>query len=398
MLGWRLNAPDGSVLFDVFLADRQETLTQTGTYTLTLRGNQVTSFGSYSFQILPVPTSESFTIAIGDTVSDGVPAAGAGNLELPGAQDIYSFNAIAGQEVIFDRLSGNAAQIGWRLNAPDGSVVFDAILVDRQVTLTQTGTYALTVRGNSPTGFGIYSFSLVSVSAVETFNISLGDIVSDGVPAAGAGNLEAPGAIDRYLFSASAGQWIYLDFLAGNNGLIGWRLEAPDGSTLFDSFLTDRLLQLDQTGVYTLILRGNTPDDFGTYSFALLAQDTFGLEFTIQPNAVVTAGELFAVLVQVIDPVTGDPRPLEDLDVTLILIDDATGTVVPGYSWSGITGINGAALIDVSISDPGIYRLRTDVAGYSAVDSDVFEVAGISGMGGAFLPQMDLNGEEGDEA
>ena len=62
----------------------------------------MTSVGTYSFTLRLAPEPQNFTIAIGDTVSSDVPEPGAGNLEAPGAQDVYSFDALAGQQVVFD--------------------------------------------------------------------------------------------------------------------------------------------------------------------------------------------------------------------------------------------------------------------------------------------------------
>ena len=268
---WRLDAPDGTAVFDVPIADRQVTLPQSGTYTLTIRGSQVTSFGVYSFQLGEVLlAAEYFAIAFGDTVADGVPAAGAGNLESAGTTDVYTFDAVAGQAAIFDVLAGSAGQFLWRLDAPDGSILFNGLYVDRTLTLTQTGTYTVKVRGYPFSHVGVYSFQLLNTAAPQYFAINFGDTVSDGIPAAGAGNLEAPGSIDNYTFDASAGQQAIFDFLSGNNVQIGWQLQAPDSTILFNSVLGDHQVTLNQTGTYTLTLRGNNPDDVGLYSFRLL--------------------------------------------------------------------------------------------------------------------------------
>jgi hypothetical protein len=267
----RLEAPDGTVLMDGLYFDGQVSLALTGPYTLTVSGSNATSTGTYSFRLLEVPAPQQFAIAFGDTVSDGVPTPGAGNLEAPGAVDIYTFDAVTGQEAIFDILSGSNVQIGWRLLTPNNQILFDTIIGDRQLILNQTGTYTLTVRGNGPDRFGLYSFRLLEAPAApQQFVIGFGDTVSDGMPAPGAGNLEAPGAVDLYTFDAVAGQEAIFDWLSGSNTLIGWRLEAPDSAVLFDSVLQDWQLVLPQTGTYTLTVRGNAPDRFGLYSFRLL--------------------------------------------------------------------------------------------------------------------------------
>ncbi|MCI0710077.1 MAG: Ig-like domain-containing protein, partial [Chloroflexi bacterium] len=289
LIGWRLQGPDDSVLFDTRLQDHQAVIPVNGTYTLTLYGLLPTSTGLYSFDLLSVPTSEAFTINIGDTISNGVPAPGAGNLEVPGAVDVYSFDGTAGQEVIFDWLGGVNVLIGWRLNAPDGTVLFDSVLVDYQEILPQTGTYMLTLRGNGIDDFGVYAFQLVNVPPAQVFNISIGDTVSDGVPAPGAGNLEAPGAVDVYTFDGTAGQEVIFDWLGGVNVLIGWRLNAPDGIVLFDSVLVDYQEILPQTGTYMLTLRGNGIDDFGLYSFRLLTAGALQV-FNISIGDIVSDG------------------------------------------------------------------------------------------------------------
>src|SRR5690606_31994711 len=144
---------------------------------LTVRGASPTTTGTYSFQLLLAPPPEVFTIAFGDTVSDGVPAPGAGNLEGPGAVDHYHFDATAGQVAILDALSGSNTRIRWRLDAPDGPEVFDAIYTDRQATLDRAGTYTLTVVGFTPTSFDVYSFQLLAAPSAQEFTIAFGDTV-----------------------------------------------------------------------------------------------------------------------------------------------------------------------------------------------------------------------------
>jgi hypothetical protein len=124
--------------------------------------------GTYGFTLWNVPPPDTFTVAIGDTVSNGVPGPGAGNIETPGVKDLYTFNATAGQRVYF-ALSGVApalASVNWKLTAPDGAVIFDRILnccggADAgEFTLEQTGVYTITVGDDRDAGTGTYSFEL----------------------------------------------------------------------------------------------------------------------------------------------------------------------------------------------------------------------------------------------
>lgn len=292
LIGWQLQAPDSTVLFNSVLRDWQVISPQTGTYTLTVDGNNDSAFGLYSFQLLEVPdATQQFSIDIGDLVSNGVPTAGAGNIEVPGAVDIYTFDALAGQEVIFDWLSGTNVFIGWQLQAPDGTVLFDSVLQDWQLVMPQTGSYTLTVTGNGIDDFGQYSFQLLEVpTEPDQFTISMSDTVSNGVPAPGAGNIEVPGAVDIYTFEALASQPTIFNWLAGANVILGWHLQAPDSTVLFDSVLQDQQLVLPQTGSYTLTVDGNGIDDVGTYSFQLLNAPATPQQFVINFGDIVSNG------------------------------------------------------------------------------------------------------------
>jgi hypothetical protein len=218
-----------------------------------------------------VPPPDTFAISIGDTIANGVPGPGAGNLESPGVQDSYTFTGTGGQQVFFEQLQGLGNQ-QWSLVAPDGT-----LLVERRdsfdrgpITLPQAGTYTLTALpslNNDVTGS--YSFTLWNIPAPDAFAISIGDTVANGSPDAGAGNIESPGVRDSYTFAGTSGQELSFDVLAAIAQ--HWDLIAPDGTVLIDGGgLTDRTITLPQTGIYTLII--GTRDNFpvtGTYSFQL---------------------------------------------------------------------------------------------------------------------------------
>ena len=93
-------------------------------YTLVLDGRGDAT-GTYSFTT-NFTVDESFSYVFGDTVSDGVPGSGAGNLETPGSTDTYSFTGTAGQSVFFDALAGSGTLADWTLTAPSSAVVFDS--------------------------------------------------------------------------------------------------------------------------------------------------------------------------------------------------------------------------------------------------------------------------------
>ena len=352
---WDANSPDGSDLFDGLFTDRSVVLPQTGAYSVAVRGANAATTGTYSFRLLLAPQPERFAISFGDTVSEGVPAAGAGNVESPGALDIYTFDAAAGQTAILDLLAGNNVRLRWRLNAPDGTALFDRPIGDRQVTLPVTGSYSLTVRGSGIDDSGTYSFQLLEVPAlVEEFSIGFGDTVSDGVPAPGAGNIEVPGAVDRYRFDAAAGQVAILDVLAGDNTVVSWSLQAPDGSTVFDEFFVDQQVTLTQTGTHTLTVRGLQITDVGTYSFQLLEPPP-----NTPPVAADDAVETDEGIAVTVDVLGND----SDADGDLLVINAVSQ---PG---------NGVAVIDNSAVT------YTPAAGFVGIDSFTYTV--VDGRGGS---------------
>jgi hypothetical protein len=288
---WQLLAPNGEVIFDrvLFCCGNGDpgvhTLQQAGTYTITVGDDTDNSTGTYGFTLWPVPAPDQFAIAVGDTISNGVPGPGAGNIESPGVKDIYTFNATAGQQVFFDLVGGESAltQVDWRLLAPDGEVIFDRVLFccgngDPGVhTLQQAGTYTITVGDDTDNSTGTYGFTLWPVPAPDQFAIAVGDTISNGVPGPGAGNIESPGVKDIYTFDATAGQQVFFDLVDGDSALtqVDWRLLAPDGEVIFDRVLfccgngDPGIFTLGQTGVYTITVGDDTDGSIGTYGFQI---------------------------------------------------------------------------------------------------------------------------------
>ena len=97
-------------------------------------------------------------------------------------------------------------------------------------------------------------------------------------PSSGAGNIDAPGAIDRYTFGvASAPALVYLHSeLPCTNNELRWNLRDPSGALVNDNE-THRLcfdigrLTLATPGMYTVTVSGvQNSDATGTYGFTVL--------------------------------------------------------------------------------------------------------------------------------
>ncbi|MBL9138502.1 MAG: Ig-like domain-containing protein [Verrucomicrobiales bacterium] len=273
---WKLSDAAGTVVFNAgfFFDQAVVTLSRGGTYTLTIGNSTSDVTGSYRFRLWNVPGLQQFDIAIGDTVSDGVPGAGAGRIETPGVMDVYRFTAAPGQIVYFDLLDGASAATQWRVVDDAGQEVFTAGFFFDQgsIPLVKGGTYTLTV-GNERTDFvGAYRFRLLNVPVAQRFNIAIGDTVSNGVPGAGAGNIETPGVEDVYTFTATPGQVVYFDLLSGGSAAIQWRLVDSTGAQVFQEgfFFDPGTVTLTNGGNYTLTI-GNPKNDYvSTYSFRIL--------------------------------------------------------------------------------------------------------------------------------
>ncbi len=168
-----------------------------GRYTVEFRGQ---SAGSFSFRLFEIPAPEQFAYTMGSTVANGSPVIGAGNLETPASLDRYTFSVpSSGMRAQYERLSG-AKKV--RIVAATGAVVLESTNYSNFQVDLPAGTYAVEFPAQTA---GTYSFRMFAVPDAQSFGYSLGSTVSNGSPAAGAGNLETVGSVDRYPFTVPLG-------------------------------------------------------------------------------------------------------------------------------------------------------------------------------------------------
>ena len=119
-LEWEVKAPSGTKVFTAFFSGDvgRKTLPETGTYTVHfwIGKNDSTLLGKYAFKISALLDS-TFGIDLGQTVTNGVPGQGAGQIETAGGQDLYSFTGNAGQKIKFQSLYA-APAFGGYLRVP----------------------------------------------------------------------------------------------------------------------------------------------------------------------------------------------------------------------------------------------------------------------------------------
>jgi hypothetical protein len=181
----------------------------TGDYALhASRGGQT---GTYKLGIGMVPPPQSFAVtSLPQTISDGDPATGAGNLETTSSEDDYTFTTVTTGALdlgLSDCASSLSGSIHWILKAVgDGHTVADNWLNcnnHAQAGGLPPGDYKLAIVDNGKKG--TYELRLDSVPP-QRFSVALPFSVSDGLPSTGAGNLETPVSEDIYGFSvATAG-------------------------------------------------------------------------------------------------------------------------------------------------------------------------------------------------
>lgn len=272
---WRCEAPDATVLFNnnaICVTDPGEFwLDQVGEYTISVYGSQ-SAVGTYSFKVWTVPPPDEFDVSLDQVVSLDDPGPGAGHIEQPGSVDVYTLSIDAPVLVYFDEITG-PCNIQWRCEAPDGTMLFNnnAICVTDpgEYLLDLVGDYTISVYGNQ-SAVGTYSFAVWTVEDVQHFTLDLDQVVSDGVPEPGAGNIEEPASVDAYTLTITDPTLVYFDSLAGSCSL-RWRCEAPDGTVLFNDHpmcLDTGLHMLDQIGDYIIRASGNQSAT-GTYSFVV---------------------------------------------------------------------------------------------------------------------------------
>ncbi|HST48548.1 VWD domain-containing protein [Jatrophihabitans sp.] len=267
--GWQLLRADGSSVVSTSGNYRVEGLA-VGDYRLLLgTRTSIGTPGKYALKLTPAPV-QAFDLGVLGTsvvsVSDGVPGTGAGRLEVKPSEDDYRFSLAAAQSVmLLGNCSGTGSTNGylaWRLVKDDGSnttITSGSSCPAKVFANLVAGNYLLTVKPQYEyTGF--YTLDFMVVPDVQTFALGtlpgIGLTVSDGVPSAGAGNLETKVSQDELRFTLDAAQTLFLDF-AGSATSPGWQLLRADGSSVVSASGNYRVEGL-AAGDYRLLLGSRT--------------------------------------------------------------------------------------------------------------------------------------------
>ena len=136
-----------------------------------------------------------------------------------------------------------------------------ALTVLQGVTLPIDGVYRVRVSAAAPASTGNYALTVYD-GTVDVRPLTLNQRYN--------GRIESPFSLDRWTFSANAGQQIQFDLINKNSSSIRFQLIGPNGFTAFSGLAGDSdLITLPAAGNYTLVADALLGDP-GDYAFNIL--------------------------------------------------------------------------------------------------------------------------------
>src|SRR6266567_3589254 len=256
----QLISPSGGIVFLNGNSDSDVgpfTLTETGTYTLLLKGSGDTT-GDYRFRLIDVSQAPASVLAFDTTVNGtNVPVTSA---------SVYRFTGTTGQRLFFDFAATNIGVANVYLFGPQNQQLNGyggGLTADFEQTLPADGTYVLTIGNYTDPSATNFSFRVVTPNTT-TSALTLGATVT--------GSLNEPGEEDRFTFTGTAGQRLYYDALDYDFDAINVQLISPSGAIPFVNGNSDSDVgpfTLTETGTYTLLQKASG-DYTNDYSFRLL--------------------------------------------------------------------------------------------------------------------------------
>ena len=189
-------------------------------------------------------------VNIGDTV--------AGSLNKPGQDEVFFFNATAGQRLYFDGLN-RTNDLRAQVRDPFGGLLFNNVNLDADgspVTAAHSGVHALTVFG-SGAATGGFEFRLLDATAAEalTYDTPI------------TGTLDPGRSTRLFRINAAAVPRVFFDLQAITGGG-DFRLYTPENSLRFLSPSGDQEEILTAPGEYLLAVRGSSAGGPATFAFS----------------------------------------------------------------------------------------------------------------------------------
>jgi hypothetical protein len=338
-----------------------------GTYTLIIHSDPGSELNAAQDAIVPKLYSMSVTIAppgstpnmVAPTVTlfDGtlptpafsIGTSVTGTLATSTAQNLYTFNANAGDRIYFRIDQRVAARL--RVIAPGGVVLSDTHFNDWPnpdpglVILPKTGVYEVVADGatSAPANYGFTTTPIVATPRVKgavTMSISKDDRHQMS------GHVD-PGLVDQWTFHGSPGQRIFVS--SCRSCLVNWELRAPDGGMLFDFPSPEGrepgALVLPLDGTYTVSV-------FASYSVTDTTGSSYDYNFEIWNQPAVAAPKPISLDTHIdgeissagqVDVYTFTGTPGEQIYVESE-IPTGLSSIPQSYLWYQVRGPNGSIL------------------------------------------------------
>ena len=238
-------------------------LPQSGTYTVLVRSSNPSAAGfSYGISLQFTRGECGGIISCGQTVS--------GRIDQFAEQDPYRFNGAAGDVVVITTAAEPFSAVVAELFGPSGESI--ALTNGGRIgafTLPATGTYTVLVRSNNPSAADFsYGISLQFTRGECGRTMSCGQTTG--------GTIDQFAEQDPYRFNASAGDVVLISAAAEPFSGVVAEVFAPSGiSVAVTTGGKIGPVALDQTGVYTILVRSSNPAAAG-FSYGLSLQFTRG--------------------------------------------------------------------------------------------------------------------------
>jgi len=280
-----------------------------------------------------------------------------GTVTFPGQELRFEFTGTQGQQVYFDSLQVNAAEIRGSLVSPSGEVLFDVPLnLERPpVYLPQNGSYTVKIRGQGDATGG-FAFRLIDVGAQPAIGINATNSVT----------LSPSSLTVIRRFSGTAGQLIALDAVSWSGTDAEWLLIDPANQIVVEQSVNSNLGTnlLRVTGTYLIVVRG-TVQDGAPVTFQFRVRDVSDAPVTASGFNIVRSGNIdpgqtntFAITGSAGTPIYYDALVQEgSSDIGMQIVAPSGEIVVDrnsGYSWGNATYDYGPVVLPRS----GTYTLR----------------------------------------
>ena len=269
IMTWFIYSLNGDVVGRGSSGDIEATLPIDSEYVLAIRAGEDFSTGfDYEFELI-TPDETEYLLELG---TNDAPKQIFSELSEKGETDFYTFEAEAGQRILFDKLSPTDNSISGVIYSPTGNRIPISNATDsgdhqfdysffRPEILRESGNYRFVVNAESGSGAtGQYSFSILDVDASRNIDF--------GVP--NSGTLEAGDNSHIYHLNGQSGQRLAFD-RPGHTSQITWTLYSSGGEPLAVDTRSGEDFEyvLPRDDDYTLVISGSSGDP-QSYEFTVL--------------------------------------------------------------------------------------------------------------------------------